>query len=282
MNRAARGRLPLTLTAALTAALALAAGLGAWAWQQRRMPSEYRTLQAVLQRLSRGNNLGTQPIAFMIGAGTYSAQLAEQRGLCKQEGCDFFAQLDPFRRYSTLWDELIRQGYALGDIQGWSASSGTVVIPRAAFRAYGPHIGYLSCTVAHEIAHFRRHHIFEQTAYESQKLRGLPERQKQLASLKRSREQELEADRDAADMLARAGYRGRVCQDDLSFMYRSIGDGSITEPDSTHPGYRERLAVMRAHYDALEKHPPRPQPSTPVGFRFNRADNLLTLQPQHP
>ena len=30
------------------------------------------------------------------------------------------------------WDELIRQGYARGDIQAWSASSGTVVIPRAA------------------------------------------------------------------------------------------------------------------------------------------------------
>ena len=270
------------LVAAITAGLALAAGLGVWSWQQRRLPSEVRTLQAVLERLSRSNDLGTQPIAFMVGAGTYTAQLAEQRGLCKQESCDFYAQLDPFRHYSPIWDELIRQGYALGDIQGWSASSGTVVIPRAAFRAYGPHIGYLSCTVAHEIAHFRRHHIFEQTTYESQALRGLPERQKQLASLKRSREQELEADRDAADMLARAGYRGRVCQDDLSFMYRSIGDGSLTEPDSTHPGYQERIAAMRAHYDALEKKPPRPQPRPAATFRFDRADNLLTLQPAQP
>lgn len=30
-----------------------------------------------------------------------------------------------------------------------------MVIPRAAFRAYGPRVDYLACTVAHEIAHIR-------------------------------------------------------------------------------------------------------------------------------
>ncbi|NDG75236.1 MAG: hypothetical protein EBX49_07875 [Synechococcaceae bacterium WB8_1B_136] len=48
--------------------------------------------------------------------------MAAQRGLCKPEQCDVFAQLNPYQRYSYGWDELIRQGYALGDIQAWSAS----------------------------------------------------------------------------------------------------------------------------------------------------------------
>jgi len=86
----------------------------------------------VLRRFSHGNNLGDQPLQFMVASGTYTAQLAAQRGLCKPEQCDVFAQLNPYQRYSNGWDELIRQGYALGDIQAWSASSGTVVIPRAA------------------------------------------------------------------------------------------------------------------------------------------------------
>lgn len=47
--------------------LAGAAALATWAWQWR-LPHEVRTLKRVVERLSRGNDLGTQPIAFMVGA----------------------------------------------------------------------------------------------------------------------------------------------------------------------------------------------------------------------
>lgn len=262
-----------TLTVLLAASLVGCTG-------RASLPSEYLALQRVLQRLSQGNDLGTQPIAFMVASGDYAARLAEQRGLCKPEQCEFFAQLNPYQHYGNGWDELMRQSYAVGDIQGWSASSGTVIIPRAAFRAYGPHNGYLACTVAHEIAHIRRFHIFEETYHDSHNLRTLPEQQRHLEVMKHSRQQELEADRDAATMLQRAGYPKRICQQELEFMHRSVGDGSITEPESTHPGYDERVAAMRVHYDALVKQPPRPQPSTTFSFRYDPGDNLLTAAPQ--
>lgn len=259
--------------------LAGAAGLASWAWQ-RRLPTEVDTLKRVVERLSRGNDLGTQPIAFMVGSGSYAAYLAEQRGLCKPDQCELFAQLNPYKRYANGWDELMRQGYALGDIQGWSASSGTVVLPRATFRAYGPHEGYLACTVAHEIAHFRRHHVFKSSYQEHQNFKALGEKPKELALMRLSRQQELEADRDAADMMARAGYKGRVCQQELEFGHRSAGDGSATEPESTHPGYEERVKAMRLHYDALEKKPLQAQRSTRGGFRYDATDNLLTFSPR--
>lgn len=266
--------------AAVVSAALVSAGIAAAVWSVHRPPLEVRTLELVLRRLSQGNDLGDQPLHFMVGSGGYTAQLAAQRGLCKPEQCEAFAQLNPYQRYGNGWDELIRQGYALGDIQGWSASSGTVVLPRAAFRAYGTHTGYLACTVAHEIAHIRRHHIFQQSYHVHHNLQGQNEQTRELAEMKRSRELELEADRDAATMLARAGYPARICQQELMFMARSIGDGSITEPDSTHPGYEERLAAMRAHYDAMDKQPPVPEASTRVSFSYNRSDNLLTLTPQ--
>lgn len=244
-----------------------------------RPPAEVRTLEAVLRRLSRGNNLGTQPIHFMVVSGTYTAQLAAERGFCKPDQCVMFTQLNPYQHYGNGWDELIRQGYALGDIQAWSASSGTVVIPRATFRAYGTHSGYLACTVAHEIAHVRRNHVFQQSHHLYHNLRGQSEEAMTLGDRKRFRELELEADRDAATMLARAGYQGRVCQQDLVFMARSVGDGSITEPDSTHPGTDDRLAAMRAHYDAIEKRPPAAETSTRIRSSYNRSENLLTLTP---
>jgi hypothetical protein len=267
--------------AALVVSAALAtAGIVATVWSMRRAPAEVQTLEAVLQRLSHGNNLGDQPLQFMVASGTYTAQLAAQRGFCKPDQCDVFAQLNPYQRYSNGWDELIRQGYALGDIQAWSASSGTVVIPRAAFRAYGSHTGFLACTIAHEIAHIRRHHLFQQSYHLNHNLHGQSEQAQKIGDRKRSRQLELEADRDAATMLARAGYSARLCEQDLAFMARSIGDASITEPDSTHPGYEERLAAMRAHYADIEKQPPSPEASTRVSFSYSRSDNLLTLTPQ--
>ena len=267
--------------AAVVVSTALAtAGIVATVWSMRRAPAEVQTLEAVLQRLSHGNNLGDQPLQFMVASGTYTAQLAAQRGFCKPDQCDVFAQLNPYQRYSNGWDELIRQGYALGDIQAWSASSGTVVIPRAAFRAYGSHTGFLACTIAHEIAHIRRHHLFQQSYHLNHNLHGQSEQAQKIGDRQRSRQLELEADRDAATMLARAGYPARLCEQDLAFMARSIGDASNTEPDSTHPGYEERLAAMRTFYDAIEKQPPTAEVSTRVSFRYNRSDNLLTLTPQ--
>ena len=270
----------VAVVAGITAVAALSGALGLYSWQQQRLPTELQTLQAVVERLSRGNDLGSQPISFMVSSGSYSAQLAEQRGLCKPDQCEMFAQLNPYHQYGNSWDELIRQGYALGDIQGWSTSSGTVILPRASFRAYGPHLGYLSCTVAHEIAHFRRHHVFQQSYQDSHKLAGLPEANARRASMAHSQQLELEADREAANMLARAGYRGRVCLQDLEFMYHSIGDGSKTDPDSTHPGYEERLAAMAAHYASLERKPPRPQTSRRMSFSYNAVDNLFTMTPK--
>lgn len=273
-----RFRPGVVATAAL-AALA-AAGITSACWLALRTPAEVRTLEAVLQVLAQGNDLGDQPLAFMVGSGTYTAQLAAQRGLCKPEQCDLFAQLNPYQHYGNGWDELIRQGYALGDIQGWSASSGTVVIPRAAFRAYGPRLGYLACTVAHEIAHIRRYHLFQQSYHLHHNLHGQNEKTKKLGEMKRSRELELEADREAATMLARAGYPARICQHELEFMVRSVADCSSTEPESTHPGYEERLAAMRGHYDAMEQQSPAAEPSTRISTSYSRSDNLLTLTPQ--
>ena len=132
----------------------------------------------------------------------------------------------------------------------------------------------------HELAHYRRYHIFRQSVHDSHLRRDLSDQIKQLESLKFSRQQELEADRDAADLLARAGWKGRVCQEALVFMHRSVGDGTPTEEDSTHPGYEERIGAMRAHYDTLLKAPLKRQPDTQAGFAYDAKDNLLTLSPR--
>ncbi len=253
-------------------------GIAGWSWAQQP-PKEVRTLENVLKRLSRGNNIGNQPIAFMVVSGNYAAHLAQQRGLCKPDECDMFTQLNPYKRYNNGWDELIRQDYAVGDIAAWTASTGTIVISRASFRAYGSRNDYLACTVAHELAHLKRNHIFKASYFTNHNLKGYSKEQKKLEEMKFSRKQELEADRDAATMLSRSGYVGRVCQQELVFMYSSIGNGSITEPESTHPGYEDRIKSIRNHYDALKKQQTKPQKNTRARYNYDNHDNLLTLTP---
>lgn len=253
-------------------------GIAGWSWVHQP-PKEVRTLEHILKKLSRGNNLGNQPITFMVASGHYTAHLAQQRGLCKPDKCDMFTQLNPYKRYNNGWDELIRQDYAVGDIAAWTASTGTIVISRASFRAYGPRNDYLACTVAHEIAHLKSNHVFKASYFTSHKLKGYSKEQKKLEEMKFSRKQELEADRDAATMLSRAGYVGRVCQQELVFLYSSIGNGSITEPESTHPGYEDRIKSIRNHYDTLSKQTTTPQKDTRASYNYDTFDNLLTLTP---
>ena len=90
----------------------------------------------------------------------------------------------------------------------------------------------------------------------------------------------LEADRDAAEMVARAGFPGRVCQNDISFSHRSTGNGSATKDDSTHPGYEDRLAAMTKYYDALEKKTVDTQSGPAALIRYHHNSNLLTVLPQ--
>ena len=52
-----------SIAIALAAAGLVASGVGAWSWTQRP-PVEVRALETVLRRLSRGNDLGSQPIAL--------------------------------------------------------------------------------------------------------------------------------------------------------------------------------------------------------------------------
>ncbi len=263
---------------AMTAAGLLTVGIAGWSWTQQP-PKEVRTLENVLKRLSRGNNIGNQPIAFMVVSGNYAAHLAQQRGLCKPDECDMFTQLNPYKRYNNGWDELIRQDYAVGDIAAWTASTGTIVISRASFRAYGSRNDYLACTIAHELAHLKRNHIFKASYFTNHNLKGYSKEQKKLEEMKFSRKQELEADRDAARMLSRARYAGRVCQQELVFLYSSIGNGSITEPESTHPGYEDRIKSIRIHYDALRRQLTKPQKDTRARYNYDNHDNLLTLTP---
>jgi hypothetical protein len=55
-----------------------------------------------------------------------------------------------------------------------------------------------------------------------------------------------------------------------------------TEPDSTHPGYDERIKELAAFYAKLEKDPPSKVRPTLGHFTYSPADNLLSFVPSKP
>jgi len=257
----------------------VAFALGAWRQTHPPLPTDYETLQAVVNRLAAHNALGSNPLGLSINNGSYATTLAQMRGFCKEAACDFYAQLNPYKRYGNDWDEISRQSYTLGDIGSWSTSSGTIEVPRAAFRIYGRHSGWLACTVAHEIAHIQRNHVFLASYYANNTIRSAPASKKDELNYAKSRQQELEADRDSAVMMARAGYKGRICLDNLVFIHHSSGDGSATEPQATHPGFDERTKALAAFYDKLDAHPPAKTSPTPGHVTYSPTDNLLSFLP---
>ena len=253
--------------------------IAVWRHAQPMVPNDYQTLKGVVRRLATHNSLGAAPIGFSINSGYYASSLAEMRGFCKEERCDFYAQLNPYKSYGKDWDEISRQSYTLGDIGAWTTSSGTIEIARATFRAYGSHTGWLACTVAHEIAHLKRKHIFLASYYAHNTIRSTPKSKQNKLIYAQSRRQELEADRDAALMMARAGYPGRICLEGLIFTHQSSGNGEATEPLSTHPGYDDRIRALTNYYKQNKGLLSAKDNGVVGTFDYDADDNLLSYRP---
>ena len=66
-------------------ALAILAGANYAQNSQLFMPSEYKTLKRIVNRLATKNDLGNERITFTIAAGTNTSWMAEELNLCKED-----------------------------------------------------------------------------------------------------------------------------------------------------------------------------------------------------
>ena len=214
------------------------------------LPSEYAQIKRVVNKIAKHNDLGNQPLIFTVVPGSYAMTLAAGLGLCDDDNCSYFGQINPFRKHGRKIDEILRQNYLYGNIQGWAHSTGTVEIAHQSFRIYGEREDFLACTVAHELAHVLDNHSFHISKKVSELSADVTEKEKELIEAKVSREYEVKADQRAFDMLSRAEYPNETCLDELDFLHKISGDGRRTSPTDSHPGYSERLSALKAHIDA--------------------------------
>jgi hypothetical protein len=253
--------------------VSLAAASLALASAGMAMPEEYRQIITIVNRLAASNDLGDRELAFTVVAGDYASWMAEELGLCKENGCSYYGSLNPYIKHRSDVAEIIRQAYLYGDINAQAYTNGTIEIPRVGFRVYGPRTGYMACTIAHEIAHTRDSHTYFHSEELSSRSNGMNEESKKLFDF------EILADQKAWEMTLRAGYPADMCVHELKFSHRSSGQGAQTQPDSTHPGVQDRIALLN-QYIAAKQGSIKPQPPTRGQWLYEADLNVLRFLPQ--
>ncbi len=90
---------PTYVAAIAGSALAVLGGIKTWQTSQLFMPEEYKSIKRVVQTLAAKNDLGDQPITFVVTTGSKAKWLAEELNLCKEDKCSFYSDLNPFKPY---------------------------------------------------------------------------------------------------------------------------------------------------------------------------------------
>ena len=242
------------------------------------LPTEYATIKRIVNKIAMHNDMGRQPIVFTIVPGTYAMTLAAGLHLCDKDNCTYFSQINPFRKHGRKIDEILRQNYLYGGIEGWASPTGTIEISHQSFRIYADRKDFLACTIAHELAHVLDNHSFYISKKTSELSASATENEKELIEAKVSREYEIKADQRSYEMLTRAGYPEKTCLDELDFLHKISGDGRETIPTDTHPGYSERMLALKTHINESKQVDSR-RAKWSEGWVYDQEMNYLKFSP---
>tara|TARA_A100001011_G_scaffold377296_1_gene440767 strand:- start:4497 stop:5402 length:906 start_codon:yes stop_codon:yes gene_type:complete len=263
------------------------------------MPKEYKTLKKIVNKIASKNYLGDQVIPFSIGSGAYMEYEAEKLGLCTTDSCYYFKNLNPYKKHSAFKNvninDLIKQSYLYNSIEAY-AWSGVVWLSRSTFRTYGDKIGFLACTVGHEISHIIHNDHIEQSIKLSQKIKeynpskGLSkeelksEEDEYKDSYKKlfSRETEMRADQNSSKMIINSGYPVDTCLKELKFLSKRNHIDAHTDSKSTHPGHLERYKSLNTFIEAYDKSKEiKTSKTLKWKWRYDRNSNVLRFIPKN-
>ena len=263
------------------------------------MPKEYKTLKNIVNKIASKNYLGDQVIPFSIGSGAYMEYRAEELGLCTKDSCYYFKNLNPYKKHSYFKNvninDLIEQAYLYNSIEAY-AWSGVVWLSRSTFRTYGDKIGFLACTVGHEISHVIHNDHIEQSIKLSQKIKEYnPSKGLSKEELKSeedeykdyykklfSRETEMRADQNSSKMIINSGYPVDTCLKELKFLSKRNHIDAHTDSKSSHPGHLERYKSLNTFIEAYDKSKEFITSKTlKWEWRYDRNSNVLRFIPKN-
>ena len=242
------------------------------------MPPEYSKIKELVGRIQKYNDLENFPLTFSIVNGDYGGWMAEELRLCKEDGCAYYENLNPFGFNSKKEKEIIRQSYLYSDINGTAYTNGTITIPYSSFRILQGRDNFLACLLAHEISHVINHDYYEEALAS---VKGDFYSDSEEDKLKRAhldRQSELRADKDAIFMVANSGFPKDSCKRFLHFMSKSTGYVTTDDPENTHPSDEQRFAHAEKVTEEYKKLK-RLKIFKPREWRYDELNNYLLLAP---
>ena len=79
------------------------------------MPSEYKKIKNIVDKIAKENFLGINDIRFSITTGSHAVFLSKELGICKEDDCYFIRNLNPFQKHDRIsgisLNEIINQSY---------------------------------------------------------------------------------------------------------------------------------------------------------------------------
>ena len=249
------------------------------------MPTEYKLVHKLVNRLAKNNDLGNRPITIKINAGNRMWYLLDDIDLCDSNNCGFFIFLDPFKKYSGFRkdevNEAIRQSYLRGYVSGSATANGNLSIDRSSFKGLENKESFMAALLAHELAHVIRFDPYESS------LKVLEEKEsnnkitdKEVEELYKTltKEDEYIADLAATLMLFNADYPKDTYIKAINYFYKEYGTVHIEF--TTHPNLLKRKQRIQSLMDDKNfKKEKLKNPAAPLRWRYNRKQNWLRFYP---
>ena len=251
------------------------------------MPKEYKTIKKIVDKIASKNDLGNLDIRFSIGSGIYMQYRAEELGLCEKDGCYYYRNLDPYKKYKKVngvnVNELLNQSYLYNGIEAY-AWNHVVWLSKSSFLTYGRKTDYLGCTIGHELSHIVFNDHIKQSIKLSENLKSSKDKKndnKEILEKELSRESEMIADNNSAKMMINAGFAKDTCLNEITFIAEKMHWEADTDIKSTHPGYLERFKSLQnfiAKYDKSTEL----KDFEPYRWKwsYDRKLNILIFSPQ--
>ena len=278
-----RKKIGITFAAAFSAASLLLIG-SHLRNSQLFMPSEYKLIKNIVNKLAKNNDLGDREIGFHITAGDIASYYAKELGLCKKDdkkSCYYHSYLNPFKKHpNPEINEIINLSYLSGSGYAWASALGAVRISHNFFRIIEEKENQMACIVAHELAHIINLDTFNNSVRLNEEAQGFKEEKRKELSAQFSRQSELDADKYAQEMTIKAGYPKGSCIEALDRLMKTRPLPKVTKLDE-HPPTPIRLSALKEalpiQLDKIEKSVPE---VTPIKWKYDRDLNYLKFIPQ--
>ena len=247
------------------------------------MPSEYKLIKKIVNKLAKNNDLGDREIGFLVTAGSVASYYASDLGLCKRnsgEICPYYRFLNPFKKHDNPHEnEIIKLSYLSGPGSASASSLGTILITQNYFRIMENKEERMVCTIGHELAHILNLDTFNNSLRLNEESKDLNESKRKELSALINRQSEREADLFAQKMVFKAGYPTNTCVNDMKFLMEIRELPKVTKLD-THPPIPERLSTLKESIQTqLDEIPKEVPESTKLRWKYDRDLNLLKFIP---